>query len=106
MVFGNFEDGCVKQLSSLQEEFKKLYDINSYEHWYYDHDMGVFHFKSDDGRNLYFKYVDVGSFFCEAKYMERLNTIVHSIVSVTSRTRVPSGFADPSFPGLFHVAAG
>lgn len=38
------------------------YDINSYEHWYYDHGIGAFHFKSDDGRNLYFKYVDVGSF--------------------------------------------
>ena len=60
--FEDFKDKCVAQLSALQEEFMKVYDINSYEHWYYDHGIGAFHFKSDDGRNLYFKYVDVGSF--------------------------------------------
>lgn len=61
-AFDNFKDECVKQLSSLQDEFLKLYDIDSYEHWFYDHGIGVLHFESDDGRNLYFKYVDVGSF--------------------------------------------
>src|SRR6186713_1347494 len=61
-LFENFKDECVERLSSLQEEFTKVYDINSYEHWFYDHRIGAFHFKSDDGRNLYFKYVDVGSF--------------------------------------------
>jgi hypothetical protein len=61
-AFENFKDECVQQLSALQDEFLKVYEINSYEHWYYDHGMGVFHFKSDDGNNLYFKYVDVGSF--------------------------------------------
>jgi hypothetical protein len=61
-AFENFKDDCVEHLSSLQNEFMKLYDINSYEHWYYDHRIGAFHFKSDDGRNLYFKYIDVGSY--------------------------------------------
>nr|WP_133300149.1 DUF6882 domain-containing protein [Mucilaginibacter terrenus] len=40
----------------------KLYDIDTYEEWFYDHSIGAFHFKSSDGRNLFFKYVDVGSF--------------------------------------------
>lgn len=62
MDFDNFKDECVEQLSSLQHEFMTLYDINSFEHWFYDHDIGAFHFRSDDGRNLYFKYVDVGSY--------------------------------------------
>ena len=61
-TFQNFKDECVEHLSSLQDEFIKLYDINSYEHWFYDHGIGTFNFKSDDGRNLYFKYVDVGSY--------------------------------------------
>jgi hypothetical protein len=61
-AFENFKDDCVEQLSALQNEFMKLYDINSYEHWYYDHGIGAFHFKADDGRNLYFRYVDVGSY--------------------------------------------
>lgn len=61
-TFEEFTDGCLRQLSSLQEEFIKQYDINSYEHWFYDHGVGAFHFKSEDGRNLYFKYIDVGSY--------------------------------------------
>ena len=35
-TFQNFKDECVEHLSSLQDEFIKLYDINSYEHWFYD----------------------------------------------------------------------
>ncbi|HEX6226866.1 MAG TPA: hypothetical protein VFZ52_20755 [Chryseolinea sp.] len=41
--FENFKDECVEQLSAVQEEFMKVYDINSYEHWYYDHGIGAFH---------------------------------------------------------------
>lgn len=64
-AFEKFKDACVEQLSPLQDEFMELYDINSYEHWFYDHGIGAFHFKSDDGRNLYFKYVSVGSYSTE-----------------------------------------
>jgi hypothetical protein len=60
--FEEFKNECVRHLSSLQDEFTKLYNIDSYEHWFYDHGKGAFHFKSDDGRNLYFNYIDVGSY--------------------------------------------
>jgi hypothetical protein len=60
--FEDFKDQCVDDLMSLQPEFMKLYAIDTYEEWFYDHGIGAFHFKSYDGRNLYFKYVDVGSF--------------------------------------------
>src|SRR5687767_1892477 len=60
--FEEFSNECLKHLSGVQDAFMNRYDINSYEHWYYDHGIGAFHFKSDDGRNLYFKYVDVGSY--------------------------------------------
>jgi hypothetical protein len=63
--FEVFKNECVEQLSVRQKEFMNFYNINSYEHWYYDHGIGAFHFKSDDGRNLYLKYVDVGSFSTE-----------------------------------------
>jgi len=46
----------------LQDEFMKSYDIESYEDWFYDHGIGVFQFKSHRGENLYFKYIEVGSF--------------------------------------------
>lgn len=62
MAFEDFKNECQSDLSSLQEEFMKLYDINNYENWFYDHGIGAFHFSSEDGRNLYFEYVDVGSY--------------------------------------------
>jgi len=64
--FEEFTDQCLEYLMPLQDEFMKLYDIDSYENWFYNHGIGAFHFKSDDGRNLYFKYVDVGSFSTKA----------------------------------------
>jgi hypothetical protein len=64
--FEDYQDKCLEDVSSLQDEFMKLYDIDSYEHWFYDHGIGAFHFKSDDGRNVYFRYIDVGSFSTKA----------------------------------------
>lgn len=61
----SFEQFCMQsceEVSSLQDEFIKLYDLNSYEHWLFDDVLGVFEFKSDDGRQLFFKYSLVGSF--------------------------------------------
>lgn len=60
--FDEFTEECTKQISSLQDEFRKLYDLNSYERWHFNEDFGVFNFESDDGRQLYFKYSLVGSF--------------------------------------------
>lgn len=60
--FSQYRDKCVEEISSLQDEFKKIYDLNSYEHWSFDEDFGVFHFESNDGKKLYFKYSLVGSF--------------------------------------------
>lgn len=60
--FSQYKDRCVEEISSLQDEFKKVYDLNSFERWSFDEDFGVFHFESDDGRKLYFKYSLVGSF--------------------------------------------
>ncbi|MES2278491.1 MAG: hypothetical protein V4592_20840 [Bacteroidota bacterium] len=64
--FESYANDCLQELMPLQEEFMRIYDIDSYEEWYYDHGVGAFHFKSHDGRNLYFKYIDVGSFSTKA----------------------------------------
>ena len=61
-TFETFENECCEQISAMQHAFMESYDINSYEHWFMDNDLGVFRFQSDDGRNLYFKYALVGSF--------------------------------------------
>jgi hypothetical protein len=64
--FEEYKSQCINDLMFLQPEFMKLYDLDSYEEWFYDHGIGVFHFKSTKGRNLYFKYVGVGSFSTNA----------------------------------------
>lgn len=61
-TFEDFADECCKQISALQESFMNSYGINGYEHWFFDEDLGIFRFQSDDGRNLYFKYAFTGSF--------------------------------------------
>lgn len=83
--FEEFKSICCQKIKSLQDEFIKVYDINSYEHWFYDHGIGVFHFSSDDGRNLYFKYVDVGS------YSTKTNTWMWSWHNESTPTHVTKG---------------
>jgi len=60
--YDQYKDQCVEEISAVQKTFVKLYDLNSYEQWFFDDDFGVFHFQSHDGRNLYFRYAIVGSF--------------------------------------------
>jgi hypothetical protein len=61
-TFEDFADSCCEQISALQESFMISHNINSYERWLFDEDLGVFCFESDDGRNRYFKYTLTGSF--------------------------------------------
>jgi len=61
-TFENFSDRCLEDFMPRQEAFKTLYNLESYEEWYYDHGVGAFEFKSHDGRRLYFKYVNIGSY--------------------------------------------
>lgn len=64
--FESYTNDCLEDLTALQNDFMTLYDIESYENWFYDQDTGVFQFKSEDGRILYFKYLSVGSFSTKA----------------------------------------
>jgi hypothetical protein len=60
-LFILFKEKCVDELYNLQEEFKKMYDLDKHKEWYYDHRLGIFTFKFDE-HAYYFEYVDVGSF--------------------------------------------
>jgi hypothetical protein len=64
MSTGNFlffKEKCIDELSALQDEFKKLYDMDKYTEWYYDQGLGIFTL-TFEGNHIYFKYVDVGSY--------------------------------------------
>ncbi len=43
--FEHYKNDCLTDLMSLQPEFMKLYNINSYENWYYDHRIGKLNIK-------------------------------------------------------------
>jgi hypothetical protein len=45
--FDDFKSLCIEEISSFQDEFKKIYDHNSYEKWSFNKDFGVFQFESD-----------------------------------------------------------
>ncbi|SRR5690606_16634229 len=62
MTFSEFKEDCIAEVSELQNKFIKRYDLNSYERWTFDDAFGLFHFESDNGRKLNFRYNLVGSF--------------------------------------------
>lgn len=105
--FETYANNCLNERSSLQNEFMQLYDIDSYEQWYYDHGIGAFHFKANDGKNLYFKYVDVGSFSTKAntwnwswdnrstpKYVKRPLEKVRAFGEANNFERLTTGLVD------------
>lgn len=56
-----FKEKCIDEFYDLLEEFDKLYDFDKHTAWHYDHRLGIFTLKFED-HNIYFKYVDVGSY--------------------------------------------
>ena len=46
-TFTQYKDKCVEEISALQNGFKTVYDLNSYENWSFNEDFGVFHFESN-----------------------------------------------------------
>lgn len=56
-----FKERCVDDLYNLQEEFNKVYNLDNHTGWFYDHGLGIFTLKFQD-HELYFEYVDVGSY--------------------------------------------
>jgi hypothetical protein len=56
-----FRERCIDEFYSLQEEFKKKYDIDNHISWKYDHGLGIFTLKFQE-HEFYFEYVNVGSY--------------------------------------------
>lgn len=48
-------------LSKIQDSFKKKYNLNYYENWYYEDGTAIFKFNTGEDE-MYFKYQIVGSF--------------------------------------------
>ena len=60
-IYSNFAQLCVNELNLFQDKFKKDFDIDSYENWFYNQSTALLTF-STGGKELNFKYLEVGTF--------------------------------------------
>lgn len=59
--YNSFMDQCLEELQELQEDFKKTYDIDFYENWFYDQHTELLTFSTGE-KELNFRYKPVGTF--------------------------------------------
>lgn len=61
MNYSDFVTESFEKLQKEQDELYKKYDLNSYANWFYDQASGLLTF-SDEGKELNFRYYEVGTF--------------------------------------------
>jgi hypothetical protein len=61
MKYEDYASKTCKDLHPIQEAFKEQYDIDSYENWFYTQASEILRLYSD-GKEVYFKYIPVGTF--------------------------------------------
>ncbi len=54
------QEAC-KDLQNIQSDFKKKYDLDSYENWFYNQSTGLLRLYNED-KEIHFKYIPVGTF--------------------------------------------
>jgi hypothetical protein len=59
--YNTFTEKCIDELKILQDKLQEKYDLDGYEHWFYNQSTGLLTFSTDD-KELNFEYVSVGSF--------------------------------------------
>jgi hypothetical protein len=61
MDYDNFASECVEELKILQEKFRRDYNLNSYENWFYDQDTALLTLSTNEDK-VQFRYFQVGTF--------------------------------------------
>src|ERR1700731_608953 len=61
MDYSQFAAKCVEEVKVLQDSFSNEFNLNWYEHWFYDQTTGLLTFSTGD-KELNFKYINVGSY--------------------------------------------
>jgi hypothetical protein len=81
MEYAEFAEKCVKELNAVQARFRKDFDLNSWENWFYDEVTELLTFSTGE-KQLNFKFVSVGS------YSEKSNTWKWSWDNPTTHEKV------------------
>ncbi len=61
LKYTGYADKVCKELTVHQKEFRNKYEIDSYTNWFYNQSSETLRLYSDD-REVYFKYIPVGTF--------------------------------------------
>jgi len=59
--YEKYADKSCKELQVIQDSFKEQYDIDGYKNWYYTQASEILRLYSE-GKEVYFKYIPVGTF--------------------------------------------
>ncbi|MFT4666379.1 MAG: hypothetical protein ACI8YQ_003237 [Polaribacter sp.] len=62
MEYEKYESKACNDLTKFQDEFRAKYDIDSYDNWSYKQSSETLRLYSEDNKELYFKYIPVGTF--------------------------------------------
>jgi hypothetical protein len=61
MQYSDFADELVAEFTTIQNKFKKKYQIDTYENWFYDQATELLTLSSED-KEINFKYIPIGTF--------------------------------------------
>ncbi|MCT2561819.1 DUF6882 domain-containing protein [Chryseobacterium herbae] len=67
MSYNEFSQEKLDKLIQIQDLFKKKFDIDAYENWFYDSESELLRLYNSDEDEIYFKYIPVGSYSREKK---------------------------------------
>lgn len=62
MSYKEFSQERLDNLIKIQDVFKKQFDIDSYENWFYDSEFELLRLYNSDEDEIYFRYIPVGSY--------------------------------------------
>ena len=79
--YSDFARLCVDELNVLQDKYRKDFDIDAYENWFYNQSTALLTFWTTGGKEVNFKYLEVGKLSKQPKHGNGPGTMsTHSIL--------------------------
>jgi hypothetical protein len=91
--YDDFAEKCVDELEVLQDRIQNKYNLGGYENWFYNQSTGLLTFSSE-GKELNFKYIDVGSFSEKSKTWKWSWDNEHTLDRVKEQVNLVKAFGE------------
>ena len=92
-TYSDFAKSCVDGLQVLQDTFKKNFDLDSYDNWFYNQSTALLTFSTGD-REINFKYLAVGTFSKTSKTWKWSWANEHTLNSVKQDIHIVKEFGE------------